>query len=267
LAELTGHHAPGNLFIGCAGWSLARAALPEAPVEGGQLERYAAVFRAVEINSSFHRSHRRSTYARWALSVPETFRFSVKLPKTITHVKRLGDAGDALATFLDEVHGLGARLGCLLVQLPPSLEFEATTAGRFFETMRAAHDGDVFLEPRHGTWFSRDANALLQRLSVGRVAADPAVVPSAAEPGGAAGKVYFRLHGSPQIYHSSYTTAYLDGLAFRLRAHARAGSRAWCIFDNTIRGAATENALCLTRKIVLAERGSAERPPVSELRA
>jgi len=256
LADLTGYHAPGNLFIGSAGWGLTRAPVPDFPAEGAQLERYASVFRGVEINSSFHRSHRRATYARWAASVPNSFRFSVKVPKTITHGKRLADADQLLATFLGEVHGLGDRLGCLLVQLPPTLEFDAALAEHFFEVLRGGYRGDVFIEPRHSTWFAKDANALLQRISVGRVAADPAVVPAAGEPGGPAGKVYFRLHGSPQIYQSSYTTAYLDGLAFRLRAHARAGSRAWCVFDNTMHGAAVVNALCLARKIVLAERGA-----------
>ena len=73
------------------------------------------------------------------------------------------------------------------------------------------------------------------------------------------GRVYFRLHGSPQIYFSSYTTSYLDGLAFRLRMHTRAGDTVWCVFDNTIRGAAATNALCVARKIDLGERAASAR--------
>ena len=256
---MTGHDTPKRIYIGCAGWNLTRADVPEAAADGTQLERYASVFRAVEINSSFHRPHRRATYERWAATVPASFRFSVKLPKTITHERRLVDVADLTERFLGEALGLGNNLGCLLVQLPPSLEYDADVAGRFFEVLRAGYDGTVVIEPRHKTWFAPAPNRLLQGLGITRVAADPAVIPAAAEPGGNPGKVYFRLHGSPQVYYSSYTAAYLDGLAFRLRMYARAGASVWCIFDNTIRGFATSNALHLMRKIVLEEAAFASR--------
>jgi len=259
LSGLNGHDGPENLYIGCAGWSLARDAQNEFPVEGTHLQRYAGMFRGVEINSSFHRTHRASTYERWAESVPGSFRFAVKLPKTITHEKRLTDVEGLVDSFLSEVGGLGRRLGCLLVQLPPSLEFDGSVAERFFCSLNHRHCCDIFVEPRHSSWFTLDANRLLQRLRVGRVAADPAVIPVAAEPGGTPGKVYYRLHGSPQIYYSAYTASYLDGLAFRLRAYARAGCAVWCMFDNTIRGAATLNALHVTKKIALAESGETRR--------
>lgn len=223
------------------------------------LARYASLFRAVEINSSFHRSHRAVTYERWAATVPESFRFSVKCPKTITHEKRLAGCDELVEKFLDEVAGLGEKLGALLVQLPPSLELEIDTARVFLESVRRRYSGDVFLEPRHRTWFSPAATKLMYDLRIGRVAADPPVVPAAAEPGGMPGHVYFRLHGSPQVYFSSYTTSYLDGLAFRLRMHARAGDTVWCIFDNTISGAAATNALAAARKIDLGERAASAR--------
>ena len=71
--------------IGCAGWSIPKAHAGAFPAVGTALERYAQVFDCVEINSSFYRSHRPSTYERWAASVPDHFRFSVKMPKQITH--------------------------------------------------------------------------------------------------------------------------------------------------------------------------------------
>ena len=259
LAELSGNKGPQNLYIGCAGWSVSRDAISEFPNTGSHLERYAAVFRAVEINSSFHRSHRRSTYEKWAASVPDHFRFSVKLPKTITHAKRLEGSDDLLEAFLEEVRGLGDKLGALLVQLPPSAEFDATVAGQFFESFRNQHKGDVFIEPRHKTWFGQVPNRILTDLKVGRVGADPAIIPVAAEPGGIAGRVYFRLHGSPQMYYSSYTKAYLDALAFRLSSHARSGGIVWCMFDNTIKGAATVNAVHLAKKILLCDSPAVRR--------
>ena len=256
---MTGHDAPKRIYIGCAGWSLARSEVPDGAAEGTQLERYSGLFRSVEINSSFTRSHRRGTYERWAESVPETFRFSVKAPRAITHENKLVDAEILLRKFVDEATGLGSKLGCILVQLPPSVEYDKDIVDGFFGVLRTMYEGVVAIEPRHRTWFAPDSNRHLQRIGVTRVAADPAVVPAAGQPGGAPGKVYFRLHGSPQVYSSSYTGAYLDALAFRLRAYARAGASVWCIFDNTIKGASTSNALHLTRKIILEEAALAER--------
>jgi len=143
---------------------------------------------------------------------------------------------------------LGERLGCLLVQLPPSLSFEPGVATAFFTALRSRSAAPVACEPRHASWFTPEAEEILIEFEVARVAADPARVPSAGEPGGWPGLVYFRLHGSPRIYYSAYEEEYLDALASRLEEHTAAGRQAWCIFDNTVLGAATRNALDLLVK-------------------
>ncbi len=122
----------GAIRVGCAGWSLPKEQSDRFPSEGSHLARYAVRFPAVEINSSFYKPHRPDTYSRWAESVPADFRFSVKVPKVISHERRLVDANDVLDRFLGEATELGDRLGPLLVQLPPSLSFSADIAGRFF---------------------------------------------------------------------------------------------------------------------------------------
>ncbi|HEX6367771.1 MAG TPA: DUF72 domain-containing protein [Longimicrobium sp.] len=236
-------------LVGCAGWTLPRDVQSAFPAEGTHLQRYAARFPAVEINSSFHRPHRAATWARWAASAPPGFRFCAKLPKTITHELRLVDANEALATFLAESGGLGDALACLLVQLPPSLQFDAAVADGFFASLRARTAVAAVCEPRHPTWFSAEADGLLARWRVARVAADPARVPRAAEPGGWRGLAYYRLHGSPRIYYSAYDAEYLDALAARIRGDVDAGREVWCIFDNTAAGAATRNALDLMARL------------------
>ncbi|MFN2564341.1 MAG: DUF72 domain-containing protein [Gemmatimonadaceae bacterium] len=239
------------VFIGRAGWSLSRTEQAHVPPEGASiLERYARRFPAVEINSSFYRPHRPATYARWSACVPPEFRFSVKIPKRITHELRLTGTEPILDAFLAEAACLGERLGCLLVQLPPSFAYDAGVARAFFEALRARYAGHVVFEPRHPTWFTDDVERLLAELRVARVAADPARVPEAAEPAGWAGIIYYRLHGSPRVYYDAYDDAYLDTLAARLVAH-RAASDAplWCIFDNTALGAATTNAVDLLGRL------------------
>ena len=234
-----------GVLIGTAGWSLPRAEQIHFPAAGSHLERYASRFAAAEINSSFHRSHKPAIWARWRDAVPAGFRFSVKLPKAITHTARLSVTKDAVAAFVDEVSVLEAKLGCLLVQLPPSLVYDGPIAGQFFEHLKAATAVPIACEPRHESWFALDADAFLRNLGVARVAADPARVPSASDPGGSRQLTYFRLHGSPKMYYSAYSTDFINGLAERLTHEAKEPRTVWCIFDNTTLGAATRNALDL----------------------
>ena len=241
--------AAAAIKVGCAGWSLPRDAWPQFPADGSHLERYAARLTAVEINSSFYRPHQASTYARWADSVPPGFRFSVKLPKAITHERGLRDCGALLDAFLAQAGGLGARLGCLLVQLPPSLAFDAGVARAFLAALRQRHAGPVALEPRHASWFTPEANALLAGAKVGRVLADPVLHEPGRWPGGDPGLVYLRLHGSPRRYYSAYSAALLHALAVRLAVAAASDANVWCVFDNTASGAATHNALQLSQEL------------------
>ena len=239
---------PTTVRVGCAGWSIPKEHAERFPVEGTHLSRYAGCFRAVEINSSFYRPHRPATYARWAESVPDDFRFSVKMPKTATHERRLANANELLDRFIPEISALGNKLGPLLVQLPPSLAFSAKVAETFFAALRQRFSGDVALEPRHPTWFEAEAEQLVTQFRVSRVAADPAVVEAASKPSGWDGLVYRRLHGSPKMYYSPYSAAYLETLSAALSSAAES-TAAWCIFDNTAEGFATANALELLAKI------------------
>lgn len=244
------------LKIGTAGWSIPRAVAERFSAEGSSLERYAGRFGAAEINSSFHRPHRLATYARWAASVPEDFRFSVKLPKAITHQARLVSCETALAEFAEQIAGLGAKRGPLLVQLPPSLAYLPEIAEPFFDAVARTLGGAVALEARHPSWFTEEAEALLASRAIAGVAADPPPVPQAGRPRGNPGLAYFRLHGSPRVYWSAYDAARIGDLAECVAQFARAGAEIWVIFDNTASGAATANALELQAELALSAGGA-----------
>lgn len=248
----------GQVHIGVAGWSLpsptyepgpgyAPALPPGRFGEGGShLERYARVYSAVEINSTFYRMHQATTFARWAASVPPEFRFSVKLAKEITHELGLAAAGEALARFLAPVSALGAAMGPLLIQLPPSRAFDARRASAFFRALRARYEGPAVLEARHESWFTAPASRLLASHDVPRVLADPSRAP--APPGPGDRLVYHRLHGSPRVYYSGYSPAFLDDLAATITSE-RERAEVWCIFDNTAAGFAHVDALGLIDRL------------------
>jgi uncharacterized protein YecE (DUF72 family) len=102
-------------------------------------------------------------------------------------------------------------------------------------------------EPRHASWFTDKSEETSRRYKVGRVAADPAKVPGAGEPGGTRNLLYYRLHGSPKMYYSAYSAEYLHELSEKITSADATSREVWCVFDNTARHASWENALQLKR--------------------
>jgi uncharacterized protein YecE (DUF72 family) len=247
--------------IGTAGWSIPVKVAAGFPLEGTGLQRYAARLDFAEINSSFHRSHRPATYQRWADAVPADFRFSVKLAKTITHKQRLVDVDELLKDFLREISGLGSKASIILVQLPPSLGFDPAVAAAFFDRLRGSTEARLVCEPRHASWFEQAADALLAERRVARVAADPATVEQAGHPGGWRGLSYYRLHGSPVVYRSSYEPERLQAYAAAMAFNLQEGREVWCIFDNTASSAALGNAVDLRRMIAKPTLSGVDPPP------
>src|SRR6202789_1317048 len=114
-----------RIRVGLAGRSNPPAKRFERDPDQTHLSYYAAHFSCVEINSSFYRAHQSSTYARWCAETPPRFRFSVKMPKSITHESHLRKCAAEVERFYDEVSYLQPKLAVVLVQLPPSLEFQS----------------------------------------------------------------------------------------------------------------------------------------------
>jgi len=183
-------------------------------------------FNAVEINSSFYRSHRCATYERWRDITPANFRFSAKMPRSVTHECALRRCRSELRKFIDEISGLGRKLSVILVQLPASLAFESRVSGHFFELLAAHSSVRLACEPRHPSWFSASASDFLQRHGIARVAADPSKNPGGDLPGGSRNLVYYRLHGSPKMY--TQRTALTSCLDWQLKFVGRFRSQTMC---------------------------------------
>lgn len=248
-----------DVRIGTAGWSIPKAVQEQFPEMGSHLQRYSAVFNAVEINTSFYRPHRPQAYARWAETTPDNFAFAVKVPKTITHEQRLRDVTEDLRQFASEAAHLGSKLHVVLIQLPPSLAFDRDSAPLFFRQCQDLFQDRTVVEPRHPSWFSDVTDVLLSELRIARVASDPAVVPAASRPGGANTMRYYRLHGSPQMYYSQYSVDFLLQLKQQYLLMDVPQLPTWCVFDNTALGAATSDGLKLRELMSgIATTGTAE---------
>jgi uncharacterized protein YecE (DUF72 family) len=230
-----------DIWIGTAGWSIPRAAASRFDSAGTHLQRYSNRFTCTEINSSFHRPHTAATYAKWRDSTPPGFRFAIKMPRAITHELKLCGTREPLAAFLGQTDGLGPKRGPILVQLPPSLAFDSDVVSAFLELLRSMHAGPVVCEPRHPTWFAPPVAALLDEYGVSLVAADPPPAPAAAVRPGRSRLTYFRLHGSPRMYWSTYDATWIASLSTMV-ATLQGVTEVWCIFDNPAGGGAIENA-------------------------
>ena len=238
---------PSIVRIGTAGWANPSDQRGHRQPGVSHLEHYSSRFNGVEINSSFYRQHERRTYERWAAATGRDFRFSVKIPRSISHDRALRGCKREIESFLATVSGLGAKLAVLLLQLPPRAEWDSAISAKFFRLLRERTDVAVVCEPRHPSWAGAEVERLFQDFRIVLASADPARLPRGWEL--PAGIRYHRLHGSPRVYWSSYTAEYLRALADRITAECANLSEVWCIFDNTAAGAAWSNAEVLSARL------------------
>lgn len=239
-----------SLFVGTAAWTIPTPYKDLFPKEGTHLEKYARVLTGVELNSSFYRDHQAKTYEKWAQMTPENFRFAIKLSRELTHEKRLECSIEEIAEKIDPISKLEKKFSALLVQLPPSLDFDRETAKSFFANLREVTEVPVAFEPRHPNWVTPVAQRILKEFRISKVVADPDpcevinwqdfLTPDL---------VYHRLHGSPQVYRSLYTEDVLQETARLMQAEKSKHENVWCMFDNTAYGYATYNALQLLKRL------------------
>jgi uncharacterized protein YecE (DUF72 family) len=130
-----------NVFLGTSGWSYKE--WEEVFYQKGEkrkLRAYSRVFKTVEVDSTFYRYPSKGMVMGWLRYSPSDFVFSAKLPKVITHDKKLGLKGDVKAdldSYLELMRPLqlGGKLACLLIQLPPKYAFNPENLESFFELL------------------------------------------------------------------------------------------------------------------------------------
>lgn len=214
-----------------------------------RLQYYAMLHSSVEINATFYKVPKAATIEKWGNSVPADFRFTFKVPKTITHAKYLQFSGSDLETFTTAIAAVADKRGCILVQLPPSIkqemqeEVEAILEGLVSD----AKGWHIAVEFRHPSWYKSSVYRMLQHYGAGMVEHD---LPKAPTPQVTVAEdfKYLRFHGPEGTYRGSYSDAFLAEHALRIAAWVQEGKEVYAYFNNTL-GNALDNLSTLDKMV------------------
>ena len=163
----------GEFWVGVSGFSYPSwrgVFYPRATKSDELLTAYATKLNSVEINSSFYHMPSQTATSKWAASTLEDFRFSFKANRKITHFKKLKGAKGEFEIFLNGLKPAGAKLGCVLVQLPPYMKEDQETLEAFLS--EKPKSTSIAVEFRHSSWFSVKLNNLLSKYNVALCIAD-----------------------------------------------------------------------------------------------
>ena len=228
---------------------ITQALYPDAFKGKSRLTYYASLFNSIEINSTFYKQPKTSTIIKWREMVPTDFRFTFKLPKTISHAKGLNFNAEDVALFIQTINYVDKKKGCILVQLPPSLKPEMIKQlGKLFKTLDTAiaHKAwKVAVEFRNKAWYNNQTFKLLKQYDFSLVLQDlPASITPLSAP--LTGIIYLRFHGTERGYRGSYHDKFLSEYAQRIRQWMHEEKCVYCYFNNTL-GNAFDNLRALNR--------------------
>lgn len=228
-----------------------KQSFPPAFRDKTRLGYYASLFNTLEVNSSFYKVPMAKTFARWTTEVPESFRFTVKLWKGITHVKDLLFNPADVLSFMESAAAMGNNKGCLLVQFPASVTIAHFSKVKdllhLLQELDPTDSWKRVVEFRHSEWYTDTTYALMDKLHCSVVLHDmPKSATIQLNPGAAA--AFVRFHGTAPNYSGSYSPEYLEAMALRLQHWKKEGKEVYAYFNNTL-GSAFEDATLLYQMV------------------
>ena len=233
-----------EIHIGCSGWNYRHWRGPfyaEKLAVKRWFEHYASVFRTVELNTSFYHLPKPETFEKWRDQAPEGFRYAVKAPRFITHMKKLKDCAEPVEEFLGRARRLGHAIGPILYQLPPRWTFNRERLEEFIALLPP--DLTHVFEFREKSWITEEVLALLDARGIAFCVHD---MPGSATPRWASGPIaYVRFHGGEGKYWGRYSDEGLLGWTDWIAEQARGGREVWCYFNNDMYAHAIDDALTL----------------------
>jgi uncharacterized protein YecE (DUF72 family) len=246
----------GILRIGTSGIVIPgnKESFPNNFKHKSRLNYYSMLFNTIEINSTFKKMARVSTFERWSHDVPEDFQFTVKLSKDITHVRRLNVELDKIETFVTAANHLGSNKGCILIQFPGSITSEfSREVEQILLRLRQVDRKNEWrkaVEFRSSSWYNSQTHKLLHQYGASLVLHDMPASKNL-DYGEAANFSYFRFHGPKGDYRGSYSAEFLEEQAKKIRKLLNQQD-VYVYFNNTM-GNALENALAI-KSCILEEK-------------
>lgn len=230
-----------NAYIGCSGWSYKnwKPAFypPTLPVKN-YFNYYANCFKTVEINNTFYKFPNPQTVHTWAQQTPPDFKFSLKVSREITHIKRMSQVEILLRSFYELADILQEKLGCFLFQFPPSFKFTGENLARIIEQLDPGYKN--VLEFRHASWWHPEVIDMIQENHLIFCTVSGFSLPEKLT---ITDKIaYIRFHGDP-IYTGCYTEQELLHWAQQIKVEKV--KELWVYFNNTMHTHAIQNAIAL----------------------
>lgn len=231
----------GNIYIGCSSYATTSwqpLFFPEGLPRKQWFDYYCQYFNTYEINFTFYRFPTVKSLESWYDKTPDDFVFSIKVPKTITHIKRIENCKEEIDKFYNVAQqGLKDKLGCVLFQLPPSFSYATERLENIIINLNPKFTNIV--EFRHESWWKQE---VMEKLSDNNITFCnvnypklPSSVVKTTENG------YVRMHGNPRLFYSEYTKEQIKALYSEVKNLNF--KKAYVYFNNTASTAGIINAL------------------------
>jgi len=230
-----------RLYIGTSGWhyeSWVGNFYPKNINKNQWLEYYSGFFDTVEVNSSFYHHIKEEVFENWFRHTPDDFRFCIKAPRYITHIKRLIGCSEPFKKMLDSASKLGYKLGLFLFQLPPNLKKDSERLKRFLSSLPGNYR--YVFEFRDESWFSYEIYKILDAYNAAIVISDSPMFPYHEITTG--GISYIRMHGRGELYSSKYFKEDLERIACLIKKNIDSGITTHVYFNNDAFGNAVKDA-------------------------
>jgi uncharacterized protein YecE (DUF72 family) len=245
------------VYIGTAGWSYGWENYYADQLPGDKrLEQYCQLFRTAEVNYSFYQLPHANMCRQWLQETTDSFLFTLKLSRSITHINKLNHAEDMLLEFFKRIKSLNSKLGSILIQLPPAVSLDAKRLKNFLSTVKEIkqelkmQNVRLAFEFRHRSWLepSDDRDAILEILrqhNAAMVFAHSSRYPYPEDEPVTADFVYLRFHGPVRLFASKYETPFLERCARKIQKWLKNDLDVMAYFNNDADGHSFENAKTL----------------------
>lgn len=235
-----------NWHIGCSGFYYNHwkgLFYPDDLPKSKWFSFYSEHFRALELNVTFYRFPKESTFEGWYKKTPSDFLFAVKAPRVITHYKKFNDTKELMKGYYSSLSkGLQEKLGPVLFQLPPSGKFSEELLQSIIDTLD--HNYMNVVEFRHESWWNEKVYRELGKYNISFCGMSHPKLPEDVIAN--TKTLYYRFHGAEELYKSKYSIQKLTAFVKQVK-QIKNIEKAFIYFNNDIGGSAIENSQQLIR--------------------